>query len=81
MDFEDLKPLVILDPLMLPLLVHVCPIEELPGVIAVIPPYLSAARLVKILFNLPFIHTDRVYNYVYLCMFRFFSLLSTVLLL
>ena len=60
MDFEDLKPLVMLDPLLLPLLVYVCRIEELPGVISVIPPYLSAALLVKLLSNKSSIPTDKV---------------------
>ena len=48
-NIEDLKPLVILDPLLLPLLVRACRIEELPGVISVIPPYLSAALLLRLI--------------------------------
>ena len=59
MDFANLKPLVILDPLLLPLLVRACRVEEMPGVISVIPPYLSAALLVKVL-SVPSIRSDKV---------------------
>ena len=43
--FDDLQPLIKLDPLLLPQLVSICPTEELPSFIELIPTYLSAAWL------------------------------------
>lgn len=45
---EDLWPLTSLDPLLLPLLVKMCPPEELADVFSVLPPYLSAAYLLEL---------------------------------
>ena len=46
---DDLWPLTSLDPLLLPLLVKICPPEELADVFTVLPPYLSAAYLLELL--------------------------------
>lgn len=45
--YNILKPFLILDPLLLPLLVNICSLEDLPVVFSAIPTYLSAARLLK----------------------------------
>lgn len=41
----ELKPLCQLDPLLLPLLVYICPHQELSKLFPLIPTYLSAAYL------------------------------------
>ena len=46
-NYDELKPLLMLDPLLLPLLVGACPNHELPVVFSVIPTYLSAAMILK----------------------------------
>ena len=38
-----------LDPLLLPLLVEACPSGDLPAVFSIIPTYLSAAMILKII--------------------------------
>ena len=44
---NTLEPLMNLDPLLLPLLVNICPPKSLPEVFLVSPIYLSAARILK----------------------------------
>lgn len=43
--YDDLQPLIQLDHLLLPLLVNICPSDELPKLFCFLPPYLSAAWL------------------------------------
>ncbi len=59
-DYDTLEPLVVLDPLLLPLLVNVCCPEDLPVVFSVIPPYLSAARIVKLVKDGGHIYSEQV---------------------
>lgn len=47
--YEDLRPLTLLDPLLLPMLVYACRSGDPWGVVNVIPTYLSAALLSKLL--------------------------------
>lgn len=47
--FDDMKPLVELDPLFLPMVVYICPAEELSMLFLQIPPFVSAARLSTII--------------------------------
>ena len=42
---SHLKPLLILDPLLLPLLVSICPAGDRPSMFAVLPAHISAAWL------------------------------------
>jgi hypothetical protein len=44
---EDGAPFLTLDSLLLPMLVNNCPFDVLPAVIAVIPTYLSTAKILK----------------------------------
>jgi hypothetical protein len=46
---EDDAPFLTLDPLLLPMLVNVCPPVELPAVIAVIPTYISTAKILNMI--------------------------------
>lgn len=45
---HELKPLVQLDPLLLPMLVYICPNHELPKLLLIIPTYLSVAWLYEL---------------------------------
>lgn len=49
--YSILEPFLILDPLLLPSLVNICLPDDLPTVFSVIPTYLSAAQLLKLIKN------------------------------
>ncbi len=46
--YDDLKPLTILDPLLLYGFMYICPKKELPGLFAKVHPYFSMALLSKL---------------------------------
>ena len=43
--FNNLKPLTVLDPNFLPIIMYICPKPELPNLLARVPPYLSLSWL------------------------------------
>ena len=47
--YENLKPLTILDPLLLYGFMYICPKKELPGLFAKVHPFFSMSLLSKIL--------------------------------
>ena len=46
--YEELQPLIYIDPLLLPMLAYSCQQEELPAVFRVLPTYLSVALIMKL---------------------------------
>ena len=64
---DGAAPLVALDPLLLPMLVSICPAAELPVVVSLLPPYLSAAKILQLVEAKKRITIDEVSSLACLC--------------